>query len=88
MSTGSRIQTGELNELIGARVAETRRRHRMSQLDLAIGLGSSRSKISHMESGRTTMSVVDLLRLIEEYDLDICDICPAKKRSFGDAVCD
>jgi transcriptional regulator with XRE-family HTH domain len=55
----------------GDLIREARRRARLTQADLAAGAGTSQSGIARWESGRTAVSLDDVVRLVRLCGFDL-----------------
>lgn len=58
---------------IGLRIREERKKHEMSQSELANAIGSNKSKISNIETGQTIPSMETLVKIGDAMGIPITD---------------
>ncbi len=60
---------GEIMGELGSKIKKYRINSNMKQIDLANAIGISRSKLSLIENGKTNYSVINLLKIINYFNL-------------------
>ncbi|WP_251230631.1 helix-turn-helix domain-containing protein [Adlercreutzia aquisgranensis] len=70
------MNTEEKRIALGAAVRERRLEQRLSQQTLAHMIGSSKSHIWRIESGRVGVGIDDLARIAEALDISVSKLLP------------
>lgn len=70
------MNTEEKRIALGAAVRERRLEQRLSQQTLAHTIGSSKSHIWRIESGRVGVGIDDLARIAEALDISVSKLLP------------
>jgi transcriptional regulator with XRE-family HTH domain len=73
----------EIRIEIGARIAELRRKRKLSARLVGEKLGVSREAITHIESGRNNITAITLWKLATLFHCDIQDFFPTVPDGFG-----
>lgn len=63
-----------MNDCLYNHIAAYRRKHKQSQVELAMAIGVSRKTISTIETGRFTPSTVIALKLAKHFDVAVEDL--------------
>jgi len=73
----------EIREAIGNRIAELRRKRRLSARLVGEKLGVSREAVTHIESGRNNVTALALWKLATLFHCDFKDFFPDVPDGFG-----
>ena len=68
--------TDNFKKLIGQKLREARQRADLSQADAARRLGMERSNLSHIEQGRSHLTLENLVKVPRQYGCKITDLLP------------
>ena len=73
------MERDELRQLVGSAIREYRVSQRLSQEKLALMVGSSKSHIWRIETGRVGVGLDDLGRIANALEVDISQLFSAKR---------
>jgi transcriptional regulator with XRE-family HTH domain len=73
------ISTDIIYKIIGSRLKEQREKAKATQEDIAIYLELSRASVANYESGKQRISVAELYRLSEYFDVEMNALLPSLK---------
>lgn len=64
----------DIYEALGRQIRQRRRQQKLTQIDMAIALRMSQSAYSRIESGKSSVSVLQLQRIAECFDMTAAEI--------------
>ena len=67
--------------LVGSRIRELRKGHRLTQTELSDKIGIAQSDLSRMEQGEYKVGLDTLLKILQTFDLSIGDFFDESSRS-------
>src|SRR5580698_6859876 len=73
----------EIRAEIGARIADLRRKRKLSARLVGEKLGLSREAITHIENGRNNITATTLWKLATLFHCDVQDFFPTVPEGFG-----
>jgi transcriptional regulator with XRE-family HTH domain len=73
----------EIREAIGGRIAELRRKRKLSARLVGEKLNISREAVTHIETGRNNITALSLWKLATLFHCDIQDFFPVVPDGFG-----
>lgn len=73
----------EIRQAIGARIAELRRKRKLSARLVGEKLGISREAVTHIENGRNNITALSLWKLATLFHCNIQDFFPDVPDGFG-----
>jgi transcriptional regulator with XRE-family HTH domain len=60
-------------QLVGRKIRELRKRHKLTQTELAARIGIQQSDLSRMEQGQYRVSLDTLFRILAEFEMSIAE---------------
>jgi transcriptional regulator with XRE-family HTH domain len=79
------IDRGDINQRFGRRLAQCRKRARVSQEKLADALGLTRTSITNIEHGRQPIQLPTLYAIAEALGIEPTDLMPAPPKATIEA---
>ena len=73
----------EIRQAIGSRIAELRRKRKLSARLVAEKLGISREAVTHIETGRNNVTALALWKLATLFHCDVRDFFPDVPDGYG-----
>lgn len=73
----------EIRQAIGSRIAELRRKRKLSARLVGEKLGISREAVTHIETGRNNITALALWKLATLFHCDIADFFPDVPDGYG-----
>lgn len=68
----------DLYQVLGGKIRDARTSRQLSQGDVAQRLSLSRSSITNIENGLQKISLLDLYKVAEAFEIDLVELLPAR----------